>query len=53
MGCCRALLCLILPPIAVADKGCGYFLIVLVLTLVGWIPGVLAALIVCSMEGRD
>ncbi len=30
----------VLPPLAVIDKSCGSFLIVLVLTLLGWIPGI-------------
>ena len=48
MGCGRAILCLLLPPLAVLDKGCGSILIVVVLTIVGWIPGVIAALIICD-----
>ena len=28
------------------DKGCGSVLIVLILTCLGWIPGVIAALII-------
>jgi uncharacterized membrane protein YqaE (UPF0057 family) len=48
MGFWRAVLCILLPPLAVLDKGCGTILIVAILTLVGWIPGVLAALIVCT-----
>lgn len=48
MGILRALVCLLLPPLAVIDKGIGNFLIVLILTLCGWIPGVIAALIVCN-----
>jgi uncharacterized membrane protein YqaE (UPF0057 family) len=35
MGCLRAILCLILPPLAVIDRGCGVFLIVTVLTILG------------------
>ena len=46
----RAVLCVLLPPLAVLDKGCGTILIVLVLTLLGWIPGIIAALIVCTRE---
>ncbi|MDX1991850.1 MAG: YqaE/Pmp3 family membrane protein [bacterium] len=46
MGCGRAILCLLLPPLAVIDRGCGTFLIVLVLTIAGWVPGVIAALLV-------
>jgi uncharacterized membrane protein YqaE (UPF0057 family) len=45
MGCLRALLCILFPPLAVLDRGCGVVLIVFVLTLAGWVPGVLAALI--------
>ena len=48
MGIGRALLCIFLPPLAVLDKGCGTVLIVGVLTIVGWVPGVIAALIVCN-----
>ena len=50
MGCLRAIICLLLPPLAVVDKGLGNFLIVLILTLVGWIPGVIAALIICNKD---
>ena len=45
MGIMRAIVCIIFPPLAVIDRGCGTFLIVLVLTAAGWIPGVIAALI--------
>lgn len=45
MGCLRALLCIIFPPLAVVDRGCGTILIVFLLTLAGWVPGVLAALV--------
>jgi uncharacterized membrane protein YqaE (UPF0057 family) len=45
MSCGRAILCIILPPLAVIDFGCLPFLIVCVLTLTGWIPGALAALV--------
>lgn len=48
MGIGRAILCILLPPIAVLDKGCGSVLIVAVLTIAGWIPGVIAALIICN-----
>jgi uncharacterized membrane protein YqaE (UPF0057 family) len=46
MGFGRALLCLLLPPLAVLDKGCGTVLIVAALTLCGWVPGAIAALVV-------
>ena len=48
MSLLRALLCIFLPPLAVLDKGCGSILIVLVLTLFGWIPGMIAALVICK-----
>lgn len=50
MGCLRVLICILFPPLAVLDKGCGSFIIVLLLTMVGWIPGVLAALIICGQQ---
>ncbi|MBL4724624.1 MAG: YqaE/Pmp3 family membrane protein [Lutibacter sp.] len=46
MGCLRVLLCIIFPPLAVIDKGCGSIVIVFILTCLGWIPGVIAALII-------
>jgi uncharacterized membrane protein YqaE (UPF0057 family) len=48
MGLGRAVLCILLPPLAVLDKGCGSVLIVTALTLCGWVPGVIAALILCQ-----
>jgi len=44
MGCGRALLCILFPPLAVIDRGCGTILIVTALTLAAWVPGALAAL---------
>jgi len=46
MGCLRVILCIIFPPLAVVDKGCGSIVIVFILTCLGWIPGVIAALII-------
>ena len=48
MSCLQVLLCLIFPPLAVLDRGCGSILIVTILTCLGWIPGVLAALIILN-----
>lgn len=48
MGLIRVLICLICPPLAVLDKGCGSFLIVLILTGAGWVPGTIAALVICN-----
>jgi uncharacterized membrane protein YqaE (UPF0057 family) len=45
MSCGRALVCIILPPLAVIDRGCGAILITTLLTLIGWVPGVIAALV--------
>ena len=44
----RALLAILFPPLAVIDKGCGSVLIVFLLTLCGWIPGTIAALIILN-----
>lgn len=46
MGCLRAIVCIMFPPLAVLDRGCGAILIVTVLTLTAWLPGVLAALFI-------
>lgn len=48
MSLLRLLLAIIFPPLAVIDRGCGSFLLVLILTCFGWIPGVIAALIILS-----
>ncbi len=50
MGCGRALLCILLPPLAVLDKGCGTVILVTLLTIVGWVPGVIGALVVNSQN---
>ncbi|MDX9729840.1 MAG: YqaE/Pmp3 family membrane protein [Bacteroidales bacterium] len=46
MGLLRVLLCIFFPPLAVIDKGCGSVLIIFLLTLCGWVPGVIGALII-------
>ena len=48
MSVWRVVLSILFPPLAVYDRGCGSILIVLILTLLGWIPGVLAALIILN-----
>ncbi len=45
MGCLRAVLCIVFPPLAVVDRGCGTVLIVIALTAAGWVPGAIAALL--------
>lgn len=44
----RVLFTILFPPLAIIDKGCGSILIVFILTLFGWIPGVIAALIILN-----
>lgn len=44
----RALIAIIFPPLAVIDKGCGSLLLVTVLTAAGWIPGIIAAILICN-----
>ena len=51
MSIFRVILAIIFPPLSVIDKGCGSVLIVLLLTLAGWIPGVIAALIILNKQG--
>jgi len=53
MGCGRALLCILFPPLAVIDRGCGTVVIVLALTIAGWVPGAIAALLLNSMAAKD
>ena len=50
MSLFRVLLSIIFPPLAVVDKGCGSFLIVTILTLVGWVPGVIGALVILNKD---
>jgi len=52
MSCLRLILAIIFPPLAVIDQGCGSVLIVFILTLCGWIPGVIAALIILNNTRR-
>lgn len=52
MSCLRVLLALLFPPLAVLDKGCGSVIIVALLTCAGWIPGVIAALIILNNPDR-
>ena len=44
MGCFRVFLCIVFPPLAVLDKGCG------AIVLVGWIPGTIAAIVFCMQD---
>ena len=53
MSLFRVLLSIIFPPLAVVDKGCGSFLIVLILTCAGWIPGVIGALVILNKDTSE
>lgn len=48
MSVSRVILSIIFPPLAVYDKGCGSILITFILTLAGWVPGVIAALVILN-----
>lgn len=48
----RIILCVIFPPLAVYDKGCGTICLVLLLTFLGWLPGTAVALILCLADRR-
>ena len=50
IGCGRVLVCLLFPPLAVVDRGCGVLVLVFCLSLVGWVPGVIAALVLLSHQ---
>lgn len=50
MSLIRVILSIIFPPLAIIDKGCGSVLIVFILTLCGWIPGVIGALIILNKQ---
>ena len=43
----RYLLCIIFPPLAVANRGCATMMVVLLFTLFAWIPGVIFAFLIC------
>ena len=42
------ILAVIFPPLSVVGRGCGSIIIVFLLTLAGWVPGVIAALIILN-----
>jgi uncharacterized membrane protein YqaE (UPF0057 family) len=50
MSLIRVILAIVFPPLAVVDKGCGSFLIVFILTIFGWVPGVIAALVILNKD---
>lgn len=50
MSCLRVILAIIFPPFAVYDRGCGSMAIVFLLTLCGWVPGVIGALLILNKD---
>ena len=44
----RVLLAILFPPLSIIDKGCGSFIIIILLTLCGWVPGVVGALVILN-----
>jgi uncharacterized membrane protein YqaE (UPF0057 family) len=48
----RVLLSILFPPLAIIDQGCGSVFIVFILTLCGWVPGVIAALVILNNPER-
>ena len=48
MSVLRVILSIIFPPLAVYDRGCGSMTIVFILTCIGWVPGVIAALVILN-----
>ncbi|SMC46874.1 YqaE/Pmp3 family membrane protein [Cellulophaga tyrosinoxydans] len=48
MSIWRVILAILFPPLAVLGKGCGSIIIVFLLTLCGWVPGVIAALVILN-----
>ncbi|MEW5961918.1 MAG: YqaE/Pmp3 family membrane protein [Chloroflexota bacterium] len=52
MSCARLIVAIILPPLAVIDKGCGPVVVVTMLTILGWIPGIIGAIVLASMEPK-
>ena len=46
----RYLLCIVFPPLAVTNRGCATMLVVLMFTLLGWIPGVIFAFLICCSD---
>ena len=52
MSFLRVLSSILFPPFAVIDQGCSSVLIVFILTIFGWVPGVIAALVIIYNPDR-
>ncbi|MBR5851293.1 MAG: YqaE/Pmp3 family membrane protein [Bacteroidaceae bacterium] len=50
MSLLRVILAIFFPPLAVIDRGCGSVLIIFLLTLCGWVPGVIGALVILNKD---
>lgn len=50
MSVFRVILSILFPPLAVYDRGCGSILIVFILTCIGWVPDVIAALVILNKK---
>ncbi len=46
----RLILAFLLPPLAVLDRGCCALFLVSFLTLAGWVPGVIAAVLIVLLD---
>lgn len=53
MSILEVILSILFPPLAVVNRGCGSVLIVLLLTCFGWIPGIIAALIILNKSPKE
>ena len=53
MSLFRVILAIIFPPLAVIDQGCGSIVITLLLTICGWVPGVIAALVILNKADKQ
>lgn len=50
MNWLRVIMCIIFPPLAVIDKGIKPVILTCVLTFLGWVPGIVCALIYSSKQ---
>ncbi|MBS1708496.1 MAG: YqaE/Pmp3 family membrane protein [Armatimonadetes bacterium] len=49
----RVVLSVVCPPLAVIDKGAKPLLLTLVLTVLGWVPGIVCALVYSSYPTKS
>lgn len=53
MSIWRVILSVLFPPLAVYDRGCGSIIIILILTLLGLVPGVIGALVIVNKPKEE